>query len=368
PAESLDAAQTIRRNGSHLLQIINDILDVSKIEAGRMEVEQVSCSPFVIVEEVMEMMRVRAEVKTLMLHHAFDGPIPARIQTDPTRLRQILFNLVGNALKFTEAGSVCLKVRLDRSHPNGPRMIFEVIDTGVGMDTTQKERLFEPFMQADSSTTRRFGGTGLGLTISRRLARMLGGDIDFESAPARGSTFRATISIGAINGIELITVEESTSVAVLERSEIESEHKHNPLAGCRVLYAEDGPDNQRLISRVLRAAGATVTVVDNGRLAVNEALCTDDGDEPFHIVLMDMQMPGLDGYQAARLLRLEGFTRPIIALTAHAMSTDRDKCISAGCTDFATKPIRREELVAVVRHHFENPKHVMAAAILDSPG
>lgn len=346
-----DAAQIIRRNSTHLLQIINDILDVSKIEAGRMEIERIPCSPVEIVREVMDSLSVRAAAKQLVFEHSFDGPMPDRITTDPTRLRQILLNLLGNALKFTEVGFVRLKVSLDQSTPDMPNLIFEVTDSGVGMDNSQLERLFQPFTQADSSTTRRFGGTGLGLTISRRLARMLGGDISVSSRAGKGSIFRATVATGPLSNSVLQEVTADDSVFRAAAPPSAASTSTNVLTGCRVLYAEDGPDNQRLISHLLKKAGASVTVVENGRLAVDQALMAEASGEPFSLILMDMQMPVIDGYEATRQLRREGYARPIVALTAHAMSTDRDRCLESGCDAYATKPIDRERLIETVRRH-----------------
>ena len=346
--EDIEALRTIQQNGEYLLEIINDILDISKIEASKLEVEVVECSPCQLLSEVVSLMRVRAGAKGIQLELEYVGPMPLSIQTDPTRLRQILFNVVGNAIKFTEVGNVRLIAQLQEAGSDDPKMRFDVVDTGIGMTAEQMGKLFQPFSQADSSTTRKFGGTGLGLMISRRLARMLGGDIRVSSIPAEGSTFTATVSVGPMEGVKL--------VENLTEAKSPTEHSHTPTTprvqlDCRVLLAEDGPDNQRLISFILKKAGADVAVADNGQIALDLALSAHDNGTPFDVVLMDMQMPVLDGYQATHKLRREGYTGPIIALTAHAMAGDREKCLNAGCDDYATKPIDRKKLIALIAQY-----------------
>jgi two-component system, sensor histidine kinase len=339
--------RTIQHNGNHLLGIINDILDISKIEAGKMTVEQLLCSPCSIVGEVASLMRARAIAKNLTLQVEFAGPVPETIHTDPTRLRQILINLLGNAVKFTHKGSVRLVVRMmDPIESPNPHIGFEVIDTGVGMTPEQRTTIFKPFSQADNSMTRRFGGTGLGLTISRRLAQMLGGDIFCESEPGRSSSFLVVVETGPLAGIRILEATDEAVRAKVEHSP-KVETANTRLAG-RVLLAEDGQDNQRLIAFLLRQRGATVEVAENGQIAVEKALQASDVGQPFDCILMDMQMPVLDGYGATRQLRQSGYRLPIIALTAHAMRGDRERCLEAGCDDYLAKPIDRAELIQQV--------------------
>jgi two-component system, sensor histidine kinase and response regulator len=353
--ELREALGTIRRNGKHLLEIINDILDLSKIEAEKIVVEQIACSPHEIVAEVASLVRVRAEAKQLAFHLEFSGRIPETVQTDPLRVRQILINLLGNAIKFTESGSVRLRTRLS-AEEGPPQLQFDVIDTGTGMTPAQIARIFQPFSQADTSTTRRFGGTGLGLTISRRLARLLGGDVLLvESQTGRGTHFRATLLAGPLEGVRMI---EGASITEAFLAQPQTASKtpspaapHQPLNGLRILLAEDGPDNQRLIAYVLMKAGANVTVVENGKLAVEATLAARDQNTPFNVILMDMQMPEMDGYEAASLLRRKGYTGPIVALTAHAMASARQGCLNAGCDDYASKPIDREQLLQTIQRH-----------------
>ncbi len=336
-----DSLQTIRRNAKHLLGLINDILDISKIEAGQMTVERIESDVPSILAEVMSLMAPRAIEKKLELALVFDKPVPRQISTDPLRLKQILVNLLGNATKFTSSGRVELHVGITPTK-DGQEVVFKVVDTGIGMTDEQLGRLFRPFAQADTSTTRKFGGTGLGLTISRRLAQLLGGDISASSIQGAGSTFTASIQAGIkqdsplVSSIETANLQSGPLQVTIEK-----------LNG-RILLAEDGKDNQRFISAMLRKAGADVTIAENGRIAVELAQ-----SESFDMIFMDMQMPEMDGYQAASVLRAKGFTIPIVALTAHAMSDDRLKCIQAGCTDYLTKPIDRTALIRMAAVHME---------------
>ncbi|MBN2561401.1 MAG: response regulator [Phycisphaerae bacterium] len=347
--ERIRAVETIKRNGEYLLKIINDILDLSKIEAGQMSVDRIPCSPFQIGEDIYVLMHTRAEGRGVALktEHAF--PLPATIQTDPTRLRQILVNLVGNGIKFTDGGSVTVRVSLDQGAE--PRLRFDVIDTGIGMARDQVATIFKAFTQADGTTTRKFGGTGLGLTICKRLTDMLGGDIAVTSEPSRGSTFSLVIPTGPLEGVEMRT--SLRSDGPIAPPPDNPRRAIDIRLACRILFAEDGPDNQRLISHLLMKAGAEVSVVENGKLAAEAALAARDEGNPFDVILMDMQMPVMDGYQATSLLRQEGYTGPIIALTAHTMVGDREKCLNAGCDDYASKPVDRKRLIEIVAAHLQ---------------
>jgi signal transduction histidine kinase/CheY-like chemotaxis protein/HPt (histidine-containing phosphotransfer) domain-containing protein len=355
PNEQRTHIQTIRRNGEHLLSILNDILDLSKIEAGRMTVEAVACSPSMLIVDVASLMRVRAAEKGLFFEVHYQTPIPETIKSDPTRIRQVLMNLVGNALKFTTSGGVRILARCKTDGPE-PVLEIEIVDTGIGLSTEQAGQLFQPFVQADTSTTRRFGGTGLGLAICRRLAHMLGGDIQVESAVGRGSAFRFTIKTGSLAGVRMF--EELSEAGIPETGPVAADEAPIQQVECAVLLAEDGADNQVLISKHLSKAGIRVTVVENGRLAVNAALAAAMAGKPFDVILMDMQMPELDGYAATSELRRKGYKGPIVALTAHAMAGDRERCISAGCTDYLTKPIARRKLIDTVEAHAKTaPAH-----------
>ena len=337
---------TIQSNGQHLLAVINDILDLSKISAGKMIIERIACSPARLIADVTSLMRARALDKGLTFDVEYRDAIPEAVQTDPTRLRQILLNLLGNAIKFTEAGGVRLAVGMvpdDGAEPG--RFFFEVHDSGIGITPAAREGLFQPFTQADASMTRRFGGTGLGLMISRRLVEMLGGSIRVQSEPGRGSTFTVTIDPGPLDGVRMLGQVAARAATVV--APVMATASALRLSG-RILLAEDGPDNQRLISFHLRKAGAEVVVAENGRIACDLVRDAEARGEPFSVVLMDMQMPVLDGYQATAELRSTGYRRPIIALTAHAMESDRAKCLAAGCDDFLSKPVSRDGLLQTV--------------------
>ncbi|MCL4199228.1 MAG: response regulator [Phycisphaerales bacterium] len=349
PLDRLECIQTIRRNGAHLLALINDILDLSKIEANRMSVERIAFSPAEVISDVESLMRLRAAAKGLLFEVECATPIPHTIHSDPTKFRQILLNLAGNAVKFTDAGGVRLIARLLRREGEDDGLLsVEVVDTGIGISPDQLDRLFASFTQADSSMARRFGGTGLGLAISKRLARMLGGDISVRSTPGEGSSFTATIATGPLRDVRC--VHSASAPRALASTSPGNEAPAPRLDGLRLLLAEDGPDNQRLIAFHLRKAGAEVVIAGNGRIAVERAF-ESLRDHPFDVVLMDMQMPELDGYAATRYLRAHAYARPIIALTAHAMAGDRERCLAAGCDDYTTKPIDRVELLSIVRRH-----------------
>lgn len=351
---NLELLDVMKRNGDFLLEIINDILDLSKIEAGKMQIEQIASSPLAIVADVKSLMYVRTEAKDLPLNTDFSGPIPETILTDPTRVRQILINLVSNAVKFTERGSVTVRIRFlpaNDSEQTPDKLEFEVTDTGVGMSPEMTEKLFESFSQGDTSVTRRFGGTGLGLAISRRLANLLGGDISVRSRLGQGSTFTLTIDAHTPPDARMIDHPNQASIELQNKRRTQAKESalgEKPLKGCEILIAEDGPDNQRLLSFLIKKAGGSVAQAENGQVACEMVRDARENGRPYHAVLMDMQMPVLDGYRATQRLRKEGDTTPVIALTAHAMAGDRQKCIDAGCDDYATKPIDRKKLYSTI--------------------
>jgi len=367
--ERQSAIQTVQRNGKYLLEIINGILDLSKIEAGKLEVSCESCSPCRLIGDVASLMRVRAEAKKLPLEVVFEGPMPETIHSDPIRLRQLLINLLGNAIKFTERGSVKLVARLapaaDATPDQGAMLQFDIIDTGIGMSPDQVAKLFQPFTQADSSMSRRFGGTGLGLVISKRLSQMLGGDVTIDSALGRGSVFHVTVQTGPLKNVQMI---QNPSEALADNAEgaHPAPATTEPLA-YRILLAEDGVDNQRLLSFVLRKAGATIDVVDNGQKAMDAAWDAIRNGRPYDVILMDMQMPVLDGFNATRQLRKGRYAGAIVALTAHAMTGDRERCLAAGCDGYASKPIDRAQLAATIRACVRSAgptAHACAAAVV----
>ena len=353
-SERLRAAlSTIRRNGVHLLSLINGILDLSKIEAGKFDVVRERCSPVRIVAEVASLLGVQAAEKGLVLETAAVGPVPEEIESDRTRLHQILINLVGNAVKFTEHGRVRIEVGLVEVYGQVSDVLeIAIIDTGCGIAPEQIPRLFETFTQVHGSLTRAHQGTGLGLALSRRLARRLGGEVHVESELGRGSRFRLRIPSGPLAGVRVLPALEVGEFSVLESTPVGS--APSELSG-RVLLVEDGPDNQRLISGILRRAGLDVEIAPDGAIGCDLALRSETIDLPYDVILMDMQMPVLDGYTAVQRLRAAGYRGAIIALTAHAMAGDRERCLAVGCSDYATKPIAREQLLAQIAAHLPKP-------------
>ena len=364
-----EACRIVRRNGEHLLEVLNDILDMSKIEADKMQIEVRSCSPLGIVDEVVSLMRVRAAEIGVTLAMSSEGPVPTEIHTDPTRLRQILLNLVGNAVKFTPRGKVRIVVQCADLSSAQARVDFEVIDSGIGMTGEQIAALFKPFQQADASTTRRHGGTGLGLAISRRLARALGGDIAVKSVRGKGSAFRLSLPLG--EDLDRLDRHHDNLQRKVTAQPVSTAPVPVLPESCQILLVEDGVDNQRLISLLLRKAGAEVVVADNGRDACNLVLNPAPGSKPVQLILMDVQMPIMDGYEATRRLRLAGCTLPIVALTAHAMVGEKERCLAAGCDAFLTKPIDRARLIRVaaklVRLHGEQVAVAAGATSENTP-
>ncbi|MFT3687272.1 MAG: ATP-binding protein [Phycisphaerales bacterium] len=337
--------ETIRRNGNHLLGLINDVLDLSKIQAEKMALSVGPAHVCKLVAEAAAMVRVRAAEKNLPLNVVYEFPIPEHIQTDALRLRQVLVNLLSNAVKFTENGAVKLTARADGLNAPTPHITFIVADSGVGMSAEQVAGLFHAFSQVDDSATRRFGGTGLGLCISKELVERLGGSMRVESTRGVGTTFTVQMPVGDVKGMRLVynaeeaLAETSTPPPIVAATKLQG----------RILLAEDGPDNQRLIKLVLAKAGAEVDVVENGQLALDAALAAERDGRPYDLVLMDMQMPVMDGYSATSGLRERGYRRPIVALTAHAMPHDRQRCLLAGCDDYTTKPIDRSVFLPLVQ-------------------
>jgi PAS domain S-box-containing protein len=349
--EDLNSLRTVKANADYLVNLINEILDLSKIETGKMEVESVRTDLKQLVDSVVLLLRNRAEAKGLSLTLEVADGVPKIIKTDPTRLRQVLINLVGNAVKFTQAGSVRLKLAIQNESDVNSRIEFSVTDTGIGIAEGKLETIFQPFTQADGSTTRLHGGTGLGLTISRRLVELMGGNLIVCSRLGNGTTFTCSLPVGKnadermLEGGKAIDKNSASSSTVLKSREKDA------IAGLKLLLAEDGPDNQRLISVILKKAGATVTIADNGEKAMQLALNDREAGQPYDVILMDMQMPIMDGYTATRNLRDTGYSGPIIALTAHAMASDRKKCLDSGCDDYTTKPIDRETLIGLIAHY-----------------
>ncbi len=363
-AKYLELVQIIKRNGQIVLEIVNDILDISKIEAGKLEVNRSECSPFEIVWEVYRLLGPRARSKGLTLEALFDGPLPERVRTDPLRARQILLNLVGNAIKFTERGGVRVVARYLPDQQPVPRLQVQVIDTGVGISAEQMEKLFRPFVQAAPETSRKYGGTGLGLAISKRLAEMLGGDISVESQPGKGSTFTVSIEAQAAPGSKML--DQPPPEMRFASQDVAAATQPARLQG-RILLAEDSPDNRRLVAHILRQAGAEVECVEDGKQALEKVLGPEAGaqhiQQRFDVILMDLDMPLLDGVTATRRLREAGYRGPILALTAHVMAHEIERSLSAGCDAHLSKPIDRRKLLAVLQQWL--PPQTMACSADD---
>ena len=338
-AEHYKHLDIVHASGTHLLGLINDILDLSKVEAGRLEVEHIDCSPHQIACEVVQAQGVKAAEKGISIKLECTGSIPESIATDPARLRQILTNLIGNAIKFTEKGGVRVILRFLPSRPIAQLQI-EVQDSGIGIASDKLENIFEPFTQAEGSITRRFGGTGLGLTISRSFARAMGGDIVATSPPGSGSRFTVTLPAGPIESIKLLTPEEFTRLRQVNAAPIGARWK---LPKVRILIVDDGEENRELVRLVLEEAGALTEQAENGQIALDKALA-----HPYDLILMDLQMPVMDGETATHELRSRGFNTPIVALTAHAMKGFEQGILAAGFTAYLSKPIDLDKLMAIV--------------------
>lgn len=344
-----DSVETIETAGNTLLSLINDVLDFSKIEADRMELERAAFAPAKLVASVVKLFGINARTKGISLSAEIDTEIPAVLAGDSLRLRQVLSNLVGNAIKFTSQGGVTVRAHIDGRLDGATRIRFEVSDTGLGIDDAGRARLFQPFSQVDSSTTRKFGGTGLGLAISKKLVNLMGGEIGVDSMPGEGATFWFTAVLAHPTEAEIAAVQEIDEP--LERDTI--------IEGARVLVAEDNLAGRRLMERMLARLGIAFEVVATGLEAVRATRSSQ-----FDLVFMDCHMPEMDGFEATAALRADGWTRPIIALTANAMTGDREACLAAGMDDYLAKPIVAAELVRALRRWLADRRETQAASPL----
>jgi CheY-like chemotaxis protein len=340
-SEQREFLSMVRSSADSLLLIINDILDYSKIEAGKIVLDPVRFDLVGLVEDIVKSIEVLARKKGLVLSVHIEPGTPRTVIGDSLRLRQVLVNLIGNAVKFTETGEVSVRVAVARSETLGPKFVFTVRDTGIGIPPAQQEKLFHAFDQGDSSTTRKYGGTGLGLAISSRIAHLMGGSIWLESTPGAGSIFYFSATL----------TEDSSDV---KNSVGHSPHPDRPdqlyMRSLNLLVVEDNPVNQRLAFALLRKLGHQVTLAGNGSEAFDKWKTCQ-----FDLIFMDVQMPLLDGFEATRLIRQAEQSTPshipIIAMTAHAMSGDRERCLEAGMDDYVSKPISQQSLKDVINHH-----------------
>lgn len=336
--------EIIKRNGQQLLNVINDILDLSKIEVGKFEMQKTVVLVSDFLEDIKTTMELEAEMKDLQLMLELEPNIPQKIFTDPLRLRQILLNIVGNAIKFTDKGSVEIKVRTIIDSNGLTKLAFLVKDTGIGIPADKVKELFVPFAQLDTSSTRRFGGTGLGLALSERLAVALGGAIVLnKSTLGQGSEFLITIDPG--DAVQIAKCERKLK----EKSALQLENiiSRKNLNDKKILLVEDNPDNQALFSYYIRSIGANLDLANNGVEAIQKI-----HDGQYDAVLMDLQMPELDGYEATKILRNEGYKKPIIALSAHAMKEVKERCLASGFDGYISKPVEKNELIRAVAEFF----------------
>jgi PAS domain S-box-containing protein len=343
--DDLQSLPIIKRNAEYLLELINNILDLSKIEAHKLELQKACFSLQELVSDVHGSISVRAREKGLPLSIEYDGLIPETLEGDRTRVRQILMNLITNAIKFTDRGQVRVFIRFLSDEIN-PGIQFQVTDTGIGITPHELRLLFHPFAQGNHSAKRRQGGTGLGLTITNRLVESLGGQIAVDSQPGKGSTFTVTLPTAPIKEVTLIEADNSVLYASSPSAELRN-LQHN----CRVLVVDDRRDIRLLIQHFLEEAGVEVTPAENGRNAIETIEEAHRQGQPFDVIIMDMQMPVMDGYTATRELRGRGFKRPIIALTASAMKGEREDCLAVGCDDYLSKPVTQSDLVAAVARY-----------------
>jgi PAS domain S-box-containing protein len=333
--------EMIRRNGAHLVGILEDLLDLSKIEAGKLPLRLAEIAPAALVAEVAASLRARAAAKDLEFAVVYATAVPEAVRTDPVRVRQVLTNLLGNAIKFTDRGSVRLEVALE----NGTALRFDVTDTGVGLTESELGRLFEPFYRAGAPAEGERGGTGLGLVISRRLAEMLGGSITVRSRAGTGSTFTLRLPVGPLEAASLVQPASSDGEAQPAAHEPVASER---LLGRRILLVEDNAANRHVTDLRLQLLGAEVEAVTNGQEALDRALAASAAGRAFDTVLMDMQMPVLDGYEATRRLRAAGYRGRILALTAYAMPEDREECLAVGCDAHVSKPIAWDYLIPLI--------------------
>jgi signal transduction histidine kinase/ActR/RegA family two-component response regulator len=335
---------TIRRNTEQLTRLIDDILDISKIEADRFHIERTRFSLTELLNDLFAAMSLKAQKKGIRLEVSGTNGLPEWVEGDALRLKQVFNNIIGNAIKFTAKGHVDVTLTTSPPGPDSRKRRLEILvrDTGIGLSPDQQRILFQPFVQADSSTSRYFGGTGLGLYLAKRLAQSLGGDLVLvESQPRKGTTFRATLPIDVADSP--VQIPALTEVENLVSEPSASRAKR--LEHVKILLVEDSLDNQKFLTRMLANEGATVDTADNGSIGVSKAL-----EKDFDLILMDIQMPGVDGHEAVRRLRAQKYAHPIVALTAHAMKEERTRSLSGGFDGFLTKPISRETLVMEIEN------------------
>jgi PAS domain S-box-containing protein len=347
-ADQRDSLNTVKTSADALLSLINDILDFSKIEAHKLDLQHIEFNLRESVQTTLKTLEIRAKQKNLDLLYQVAPEVPETVSGDPSRLRQIVINLVGNALKFTEQGKVAVRVEKIAETASELTLHFSVSDTGIGIPPEKHQAIFDAFVQADTSITRQFGGTGLGLTITSRLVSLMGGKLWLESVVDHGSTFHFTVTFGAVTAptqyplLVRVRKEETDQPSLITRHSL-----CEVSSRLRILVVEDNLVNRRLAIRLVEKHGHAVAVAGNGREALAALV-----REPFDVVLMDCQMPEMDGFEATQAIREQeaktGRHLPIIALTAHAIEGDRERCLAAGMDGYVTKPIRAHDLFAAI--------------------
>jgi CheY-like chemotaxis protein len=337
-AEKVKYAETIQRNGKQLAKLVDDLLDLSKVEAGRLEIEKIDSPIVTLVSEVLSLLQFNAKKKNLQLEVSFAGPVPEFISVDPYRFKQVLTNIAGNAVKFTDEGRVVITLRfLEMSS----ELFISVRDSGRGISPLEREKLFKPFSQADASMTRKYGGTGLGLNFSRELVRLQGGDIELSwSEIGVGSEFTIRLPVQTPPGTGMLNRYSESVAGELNAPLPAPSYDFRDLS---ILVVDDSADNRDLIRRFLQPSGAVVDEAKDGIECLEKI-----ASNRYAVVLMDIQMPGLDGLETAALLRKQGLQIPVIAITAHAMKEDRDRCLQAGFNHHIAKPINRLELMDAI--------------------
>ncbi len=335
--QTTDLADRVRANGTHLLRLIDQILDLSKVESGKIEIFSETVQLGGLLKDIYDTMYLAASRKNIKFEFKIEASIPVQIKTDPTRLKQILINVIGNAIKFTEHGKVSLTIGFD---PKMNQLRFKIADTGIGLTPEQRERIFHPYMQGDLSHSRRFGGTGLGLTLSRKFAQHMNGNIVLiDSVAEEGTVFLVTIDSGCGEHPELTNIlwKNEKKLKLVAESNIS-------LEGIKILLAEDSPDNQMIINLLLTKVGAEVDIASDGIEALNMALA-----KKYDVILMDIQLPYMNGHMVCKKLRDSKYAGPVIALTAHALKKERDESMQSGCNEHLTKPIDKNLLVRTIK-------------------
>ncbi len=335
-------AGTIVTNGRHLLNLLTDILDLARIESGRAETVEDAASPKKVVREVLRSFESTVALRKLTLQHFIAPEVPDVVLLDERKFRQILNSLVDNAVKFTHSGGVLVRLLVD-SLPDPPQLRIDVVDTGIGMSARQASELFHPFSQADGSLTRPYGGVGLGLALSRQLCEILGGTLEASSIPGRGSTFSFWVALKPAAGSSIAARPKQTPSATWQIG--------IRLEGRRILVVEDNPSNQQLLARILDRVGARLVAAENGRVAVEAVRTAIEEGRQFDGILMDMQMPVMDGYAATVEIRNLGFRGPVVAVTADTSEKARKNSLAAGCDEYLTKPVDRNQLITILERH-----------------